>query len=151
MSATVSEVPSDEREVLPKPIPTLREHPVLKLYEIVPERDEFWSSTLGLQQFCLPTPHRNVDGHRKSISFKSIDERFTSVNKHEKRFEVNTEKFSDDVEQQKSCRQRAVNYLLGWANLLQPLPEIPLNDKVQRVSLLIGCKSCGCTASTVYF
>ncbi|PAV57867.1 hypothetical protein WR25_23812 isoform A [Diploscapter pachys] len=36
----------------------------------------------------------------------------------------------DDVEQQKSCRQRAVNYLLGWANLLQPLPEIPLNDKL---------------------
>ena len=33
MSATVSEVPSDEREVLPKPNPTLKEHPVLKLYE----------------------------------------------------------------------------------------------------------------------
>lgn len=41
MSAIASEVPSDEREVLPKPIPTLKEHPVLKLYENSAEKEGF--------------------------------------------------------------------------------------------------------------
>ncbi|ULT84028.1 hypothetical protein L3Y34_012982 [Caenorhabditis briggsae] len=35
-----------------------------------------------------------------------------------------------DESETKSSRQRAVNYLIGWTNMLHPLPEVPLADKL---------------------
>lgn len=37
-----------------------------------------------------------------------------------------------DESEMKNSRQRAVNYLIGWTNMLHPLPEVPLADKVRR-------------------
>lgn len=34
-------------------------------------------------------------------------------------------------EQENNSRQRSISLMIGWANLLHPIPELPFTDKVR--------------------
>lgn len=50
----------------------------------------------------------------------------------------------------RTSRQRTVNHIIGWANMLHPLPEIPFADKVSlsriMMTLIGSCELCGSNA-----
>ena len=38
-------------------------------------------------------------------------------------------------DEESTSRQRVVSNLIGWTSMLHPLPEIPINDKVQNIKI----------------
>ncbi|CAB3400024.1 unnamed protein product [Caenorhabditis bovis] len=74
------------------------------------------------------TPSPKMDTTSTSISRKLIEMLIDIENRLLSNQSMNA-MLRDDMEQ-KNSRQRAVNHLIGWTNMLHPLPEIPLEDKM---------------------
>ncbi|CAI5454742.1 unnamed protein product [Caenorhabditis angaria] len=74
------------------------------------------------------TPSPKMDNVSNSVSRKLIEMLIDIENRLVNNQNMNA--LLRDEAEQKNSRQRAVNHLIGWTNMLHPLPEVPLSDKV---------------------